>query len=293
MKVILNPAAGRGKAGQTWPSVARLLRDAGLDFDLVVTERIGQAVGLAKEAAQAGHRRVVAAGGDGTVQEVVQGLVDAAGGGEAGTLAVIPLGSGNDFAKMIGVSSNPAIAVRRLAGGHVRSVDVGCLGSRVFVNGIGIGFDALVAVESRKIPKLTGLPLYMVAVLRTLLLTYRTPRVHIQMDNVRLSQGITMIAVANGACYGGGFWVAPQADVQDGLLDVVLARELSRLAILRLLPHVVRGTHLDKEPVRSFRSRRVIVEADEPLPIHADGEIWPAAERLDIELLPGKLRVIG
>jgi len=172
-------------------------------------------------------------------------------------------------------------------------VDVGRLGSRIFTNGVGVGFDALVAVESRKISRLTGLPLYLLAVLRTLLLTYRTPAVRIALDDQTISQEITMIAIANGRCYGGGFWVAPQAEVQDGLLDVVTARGLGRLAILRLLPHVIKGTHLDKEPVRSYRSRHVVIESEEPLPMHADGELWPAASRIEIELIPGKLRVIA
>lgn len=293
MKIILNPTAGRGKAGRSWDTVAKLLREAGLDFDLAITTGAGHAMELARQARRSGHQRVVAVGGDGTVQEIVQGLVEASGDAVAGTLGIIPIGSGNDFAKMVDLPPDPVEAVRRLASGQVRDVDVGRLGSRIFTNGIGVGFDALVAVESRKISRLTGLPLYLLAVLRTLLLTYRTPAVRIALDDQTISQEITMIAIANGRCYGGGFWVAPQAQVQDGLLDVVTARGLGRLAILRLLPHVIKGTHLDKEPVRSYRSRRVIVESEEPLPMHADGELWPPARQIDIELLPAKLQVIA
>jgi len=260
---------------------------------MVMTRRGGHAVELARRARTAGHRRVVAMGGDGTVQEVVQGLVDAAGDDVAGTLGIIPVGSGNDFAKMVDLPPDPAIAVQRLASGGIRHVDVGRAGSRIFTNGIGIGFDALVAVESRKIGRLTGLPLYLLAVLRTLALTYCTPDVRIRMDDRALSQEVTMIAVANGRCYGGGFWVAPQADATDGLLDVVWADGLGRAGILRLLPHVVRGSHLDKQPVHQYRARRVVVEANDPLPMHADGEIWPPATHIDVELLPGKLHVIG
>ncbi len=293
VKIILNPTAGRGKAGQLWATVQRLLQDAGLDFEMAMTRGGGHAVELARSARAAGHHRVVAMGGDGTVQEVVQGLVDAAGDDVAGTLGIIPAGSGNDFAKMIDLPPDPVIAVQRLASGNIRHVDVGRTGSRIFTNGIGIGFDARVAVESRKIRRLTGLPLYLLAVLRTLALSYNTPAVHMTLDDQTISQEVTMIAIANGRCYGGGFWIAPQADAADGLLDVVWADGLGRIGILQLLPHVVRGTHLDKKPVHQYRARRVIVEADDPLPVHADGEIWPPATHIDVELLPGRLHVIG
>lgn len=293
MKIILNPTAGRGKAGQLWGTVQRLLEDAGLDFEMTLTGEIGHAVELARSARAEGHRRVVAMGGDGTVQEVVQGLVDAAGNNVAGTLGIIPVGSGNDFAKMVDLPPDPVIAVQRLASGGIRRVDVGRTGSRIFTNGIGIGFDALVAVESRKIRRLTGLPLYLLAVLRTLALSYSTPAVHMALDDQAMSQAVTMIAIANGRCYGGGFWVAPQADASDGMLDVVFADSMDRIAILRLLPHVMRGTHLDKKPIHVYRARRVVVEADAPLFMHADGELWPPARRVEIELLPAKLQVIG
>ncbi|MSP12130.1 MAG: diacylglycerol kinase family lipid kinase [Chloroflexi bacterium] len=294
IKVILNPAAGHGAGRQAIPLIQRTLASLNLPCEFVITDGPQQAVHLAHQAAA--HERchiVVAAGGDGTINEVGNGLMRAREEGFEVTMGIIPLGSGNDLIKSLDIPNSPALACRRLAEGHPRLMDVGRIGTAYFFNALGFGFDSLVAMEARKMRRLRGLPLYLVATLRTLLLTYNTPRVHLTLDNTTIEQEVTMLAFANGRCYGGGFWIAPQAEIDDGLSDVVIVDPLSRLRILGFIPHVMRGTHLGRAGVSLLRSRRLTVTSREPLPVQADGEIiFTDARHLEIELLPAALRVL-
>ena len=225
---------------------------------------------------------------------MANGLIQAAEGGIAGILGIIPIGSGNDFLKMLDIPTDLEGACRRLKEGGTRLVDAGRIGERYFTNSVGIGFDAVIAMQARKIKWLTGLPLYLLATLWTLALKYRTPQATISWDGGSLFQTVTMIAVTNGRCYGGGFWITPDAENDDGLLDVAIARGLSRLGILRLVPKVMKGTHVDQKAVTMARAKRVVVDLTQPLPVHADGEIvHTGTQHVEIEVLPQRLRVIG
>jgi len=293
-KLIVNPVAGRGAVGRLLPAIEENLQRLGLAYDLATSQRPGQAVSLARAATLDGYDTIVAVGGDGTVNEVVNGMMKAAGPRPPSSLGVIPLGSGNDFAKIPGLPANITAACRRLVDGSLMLLDIGRVNDRYFVNGVGMGFDAQVSVEATKIPWLTGLPLYLLAVLRTVLLSYKTPQATIQLDDRTISQSITMCYVGIGRCAGGGFWLTPDADASDGLFDVAIARGLSRLGILRLLPEVMKGTHVDKEPMTMARSRRVVVDLEEPVSVHADGElIYHAAQHLELEVLPATLKVVA
>lgn len=290
-KLIANPLAGRGAGERLLPAIRRTLREEGIDFDLVRTTRPLEAVELARQAAADGYQVIVAVGGDGMAHEVVNGMMREEA---TATLGIIPLGSANDFIKVLNVPPDPIEACRYLARGGSRLIDVGRVGDRYFVNAMGIGFDALVAIESQKIRYLTGLPRYLLALFRTLLLTYLTPPVTINLEGEIISQPVTMIAAANGRCLGGGFWVAPEAEIDDGLFDVLIADQMNRLGILRFIPEVMRGTHIDKEPVTMTRARHMVVDSAEPLPVHADGEVLHTdAHHLEMEVLPRRLRVIG
>jgi diacylglycerol kinase (ATP) len=293
LKLIVNPWAGRGAAGQLWPEIQAILSNLGIQFEATLTTQPSEALEIARRASLDGYKIIVAVGGDGTVNEVVNGLMHAAGEGQAGTLGVIPLGSGNDFIKALAIPAGLDAACRRLIEGRSRLIDVGRVNNHYFVNGVGLGLDAKVAIESLRINRLAGMPLYVVALFRTLLFSYSTPRATIRFDGQIINQTITLCWIGNGRCSAGGFWLSPDAQPDDGLLDVVIGRGLNRLEILRLIPEVMRGTHVDKEPVTMVRTRRLIVELDEPLPVHAEGEIiYPAAQYLEFEIIPNKLRVI-
>ncbi len=291
-KVILNPYAGRWKGQRSMPAVEAALKEAGVDFDLVCTAGADHAIELAREASLEGYRPVVAAGGDGTIGEVVNGLVQAAGNQVAGPLAIIPLGSANDFIQTLGTPADLKGACQLLRTGQVRTIDVGRVNERYFVNDVGVGFEPQVTLESRKIKRLRGILIYLVAVLRAV----RDPiQAHMTIewdDGQRVSKPILMVSVANGRCTG-GFWLTPHAELDDGELDFIFADALSRLQILRFLPEVMRRTHLDKDPVTYGRTRHIVITSDEPVPVVVDGEIMTTeAHRLVMDVLPGRMQVL-
>ena len=302
--VMLNPISGNGAGEKTWPAIANALRRGGLDFDLVRTTGPRAAIALAEKAKRDGYETLVAIGGDGTVNQVANGLMRAADGKTAGTLAVIPVGSGNDFTKMLAMNLDWHEAVERILAGKTRVIDVGRVigdepapgcdaNDHYFVNALNTGFGALVAQHIHEIPLLQGFPLYLAGVFKTLL-NYSVPRVKIKLDEHLVEQRSTMIAVANGRCIGGGFWIAPTAANDDGLLDVIIADGLGRAGILSLLPKVMQGTHIGDPRIKFAQAARVTIDSPDPLTVEADGEIpYIGAHHLEIELLPKRLTVVG
>jgi diacylglycerol kinase (ATP) len=292
--VIANPVAGHGNGAKVLPALRHYLTEGGLDFDLVCTTRPLEAIELAKQAVTDGYRTTVAAGGDGTVHEVLNGLRAATDDNQvAGTLGIIPIGSGNDIAHMVGIPENLLEACRCLAEGQNRVIDMGRLDDRYFANNIGMGFDAMVSIVSRRIKYLHGFPMYFLAVLQTVFIYYKAPTVSITHDDQTTTQPILMATIGNGTRHGGGFFVTPLAEVDDGWLDLCIAREVSRPRIFALIPHFMRGTHVDKPPVTMLRCKRAVVTCDSGLAVHVDGEIYAeAARRLEIEILPQQLRVV-
>ena len=296
-KIILNPVAGRGRGARVEPELRRYLETEGLDFDLVHTTGRGHAAELAQQAVRDGFEIVVAAGGDGTFHEVVNGLMTASGGGETGTLGIIPIGSGSDFAHTAGAPADLQAACHRLAHGQVRVVDVGRLTMpglppRYFDNTLGIGFDGVVTVEAVKVKWLRGLALYLPVVLKTIFLSLKIPQVTIEYDGEEMALPALMVCVANGPREGGGFFVAPQAQPDDGLFDLCIVNEVSRLAMLGLIPHFLQGTHVDKEPVTMTRARSVTISSPDDLVAHVDGEVLCTdGHQIRCEILPRRLRV--
>jgi diacylglycerol kinase (ATP) len=296
-KVILNPIAGRGYGAKVEPELRQLLEAEGLEFDLVRTDRPWHAAELAERAAGDGFEVVVAAGGDGTSNEVANGLIAASEYGATAAMGVIPIGSGSDFANTVGVPSDLRGACHRLAHGQVRVVDVGRVtlpgrAPRYFDNTINVGFGGVVTVEALKVKRLRGIALYLPVVLKTIFLYYKAPLVTIEYDGEALTLPALMICVTNGPREGGGFHVTPQAQPDDGLFDLCIAREVSRLAMLGLVPHFMRGTHVGREPITMARARRVTISSPDDLVAHMDGEVLCTdAHRIECEILPRRLRV--
>ena len=296
-KIILNPIAGRGHGARIEPALREHLEAEGLDFDLVHTAGRGHATELAEQAVGDGFEIIVAAGGDGTTHEVVNGLMVASDGGEAGTLGIIPIGSGSDFAHTVGVPAQLPAACRRLAHGQERIVDVGRVtlsgqAPRYFDNTVGIGFDGVVTVEARKVKRLRGMALYLPVVLKTVFLALKIPQVTIEYDGETLDLPALMVCIANGPREGGGFLVAPQAQPDDGLFDLSITREVSRLAMLGLIPHFMKGTHVGREPVTMARAKRVTISSPDDLVAHVDGEVLcTEGHHIECEILPQRLRV--
>ncbi|HEX7030912.1 MAG TPA: diacylglycerol kinase family protein [Gammaproteobacteria bacterium] len=289
IELIINPKAGRGAGARIGPDIARYLARHGFECEARITNDRGHATEIAREAANNGADCVAIAGGDGSVFEVVNGLMQAGG---RMPLAVLPVGTGNDFAKMLDSPTWQRVC-DKLAAGHTMPMDVGVCNGVHFANGIGAGFDAKVARIANGIRWLRGDAVYGVALLRTLAFHHDNPQVRVTTETESFSHRATLLAVANGRVYGGSFRIAPQASINDGLLDVVFAENFTRGQILKLVPRVLRGTHLDLPGVHFLRAREVTVECDVPLPVHADGEIiGSGTERLEIKVLAGALQVI-
>lgn len=298
LMVILNPAAGRGRAANLAPKLQATLK-ARTSFEWVETQRTGHAIELAEQAARDGFDVIAAAGGDGMAHEVANGILRAK---SSATLGVIPLGSGNDFAWMAGVAlDDPERAARQIVEGAVRQVDAGLVrdergaeAQRFFTNGIGIGFDAVVAIESRKIRRLRGFPMYVVAVLQTMRFYYRATNTLLEHDGRRIELPLLMGSIAIGRRYGGGFLVCPSASHDDGLFDLCLMPQVSRLSMLAFIPRFMKGTHVTDRRVTMTRSAKVTTRCAEPMAIHADGEIFSTGSReIEAQILPGALRVVA
>jgi diacylglycerol kinase (ATP) len=287
------------------PRLERAMRSAGATFELVRTTRRGEAAELAEAAARSGRGAIIAVGGDGVVHEVANGLMRASGDEPTIPLGVVPAGTGNDFVKMLGMAvGRPEEAIRRILAAEPRAVDIGKVvaaemeegpaGAWYFTNGIGLGFDAQVAVHASRIRRLRGILVYAAALVRTLR-DLRNPHFRICVDDHEvIDRALILATIANGPCHGGSFWLAPGARLDDGALDVLVADARSVREVIPLIPGVMRGRHLTARGVRVLHGTRVEVRSDELLPIHADGEIMARGVRsLSIRLLPGRLRVLA
>jgi len=295
--VILNPASGHGLGRKLRPRIERGLRDAGVRFDLVETTESGHAVTLGREAADAGVERVLAAGGDGTVHEVANGLLQAASAGDGATrsaLGTIPIGTGNDFAKLLKVCKlPPERAARRMADSQIQVFDVGRVIGEYFDNSLGIGFDAEVARQANQAKRLSGLAVYVVAVYKSFM-SFRAPVLEVTSTAHSETGPMMMLECSIGVSAGGGFYLTPDAEPSDGLLDVCLIRKVGLVKFLRYVPRVLKGKHVGLAEVAMFRVTGLrIRSADRPLLLHLDGEVRePVSRDIEITLEPKRLRVL-
>jgi len=293
--VVLNPIAGRGSATLAWDVVRGELERAGMRYELARTRVSGDGARLAEAAARDGWSAVLAVGGDGTVHDVANGLMRAAADGKPSVpMGIVAVGSGNDFAGLAGVPRDPAEAVRRAMAATPRAVDVGRVGQEWFTNGVGVGLDARVAIEANRNRRFRGMGIYLWA-LTKVLRRYRPAHIRVEMDDLEpIDRPLTMVTVGNGGRHGGGFWICPDASIDDGLLDVCVCDALSTPRILRFLPKIIRGTHVGESCVHMHRARRVRITSDEGLPVHADGEIlFEDAHELVLEIHPRRLTLLA
>jgi diacylglycerol kinase (ATP) len=275
--VIVNPTAGGGRARRsvTWLRERLAARP---DVRLEITRRRGEAEALAAAAGSRGQDRVIVVGGDGTVQEVVNGLLSA---GEPAEMGIVPLGSGNDLARSIGLPVELASAWKIAIGHATRRIDVaharnGSGAERWFASAGGIGFDAQVAAAmADRSGWQAGRAGYLLTTLAELR-RFDNRRVRLTIDGATETADVLFVAIANGAYYGGGMRIAPGASIDDGQLDVCVVGDISRLTVLQQLPNLYRGTHVN-HPAVSMRSGTIVeAEGDGDTRIHLDGEPFGA-----------------
>jgi diacylglycerol kinase (ATP) len=299
IKIILNPVAGRGYGARSEPEIRRFLEATGVDYDLVLTEGFWHAAELAEQAVKDGVDLIVAAGGDGTVHEVVNGMMATVNDDSkvAGTLGTLPVGSGSDFAHNVGVPADLRDACHRLIHGQTRIIDVGRVTvdeqpAKYFDNTINVGFGGTVTAEARKVKWVRGMALYLPVVLKTIFLA-RSPRMTVKYNDEEITMPTLMVAVGNGAREGGGFFCTPDAQPDDGLLDLCIAEAVGKLTQLSLVPRFMDGSHRNHPAVTMTRTARATVTSPDNLIAHADGEmLCTEAHRLEFEILPQRLRVM-
>lgn len=306
--IIYNPVAGRGRAKHLWPEVIRCLDAGGIAYTILETSGKGHALEIAR-AESARYSAVVAAGGDGTAHEVANGLLLASGEAPTKPFGIIPLGNGDDFVKMIppetGIGSQPfpvAEAIEKIARRRVvpmdacRAVPVGSAYSqpRYFINGMNVGFSAMAGYNFSTLPHyFTGFMGYLAAVLKTLW-NYPVLKVSLTVeDNEPLSLETTLAAFMNGRCFGRSFWVAPQADVRDGKMEIMVVRKIGRMGILRKLPKLLSGSHLDDPVISWFQAQKIRLTSSDSVMVEMDGEIpFDGIHDIELEVLPGVLQVL-
>lgn len=300
-QIIVNPISGRGTGGQSIPQIEAILNEHGLDFQLVQTERPWHAAELAYQASQAGFDVVVAAGGDGTVNEVINGLMQAKTEGQSiPAMGVLTVGRGNDFGFSMNVPATLVEACEVLAADQRRKIDIGLVKGglypegRYFGNGVGIGFDAVVGFEALKMKRLHGFLSYLAAALKTIYLYFQAPQVTIQMEEETLELPALMVSVMNGRRMGGGFMMAPEGVPDDGLLDLCIVRQVSRRQMLALMARFLQGTQYEHPAVQGRRAAQLTVIAQQGiLPAHADGEtLCTDGQELSIRLLAQQIELI-
>jgi len=300
-KLILNPQANHGRAYETAGDLRHLADDIG-GAEWVGTDFPGHAVQLAREAALAGFDPVVSVGGDGTLHEVVNGLmlVDAL---RRPRLGVVPLGSGNDFVSGAGLEARPLAALQGiLTATRERRIDAGFIRdesgrTEYWDNTVGIGFDAAVNLQSRRITRIHGFMMYLLAVIKVIIENYDAPHMEIELNGESFTKELLMFTAGNGTREGGGFITTPDARLDDGQLDYTYISRVSRLMMIRLIPEVMNGRHGRFKAVRLGRMTNAKVCADRALPIHTDGEMFASYEAnvrcVDIGIVPAALRLIG
>ena len=289
--VVLNPAAGRGLGRRLGQPLAEALRAAGWEAEIRPTAVAGDERGLAAEGARAGWPTVIAAGGDGTVHGVANGLLDAEPA--AATLGVVAIGTGNDFAKLTGAPiKNVREAVAVLDRAEPRRFDVGRVENEYFTNGLGVGFGPAVIREMQRLPRLRGFALYLGAVFPTLF-RYRPMTIPVEAESLRETAALTLAEVSIGTTAGGGFRLTPDADPEDGQFDVCVIREVGVARFLRYIPKVISGRHTALPEVTVVRATRVRLGAEGvPLLAHLDGELREYAGVVEAIVVPRRLPVL-
>lgn len=295
-KVILNPHSNRWNAQARWTQAEAALKAAGVDFELVISERKGGITGLAEEAARAGFSPIIAAGGDGTIGETVNGMLLAAGSPERLSipLGVIPLGSANDLAFNIGLPTDLDEAAKVIAGGKARGIDLCKCNERYFINNSACGLEPYVTTKHERIHWIKGITRYLVAAVWAIMDKPEWVG-KVAWDDGSYEGPLSLVSVGNGRRTG-GFFMTPHADPFDGRLTLAFGYRATRLGLFLALPKAFnedKGSYVELEGMREVHSTRVSIHLDRPSYAHTDGELFPAqVQALEYEIFPGRLNIL-
>ncbi|HXF83807.1 MAG TPA: diacylglycerol kinase family protein [Anaerolineales bacterium] len=295
-KVILNPYSNRWNAQKRWPQAEAALKAAGVEFDLVVSERKGHIVELAEQAAREGFSPILIAGGDGSIGEAVNGLARAARSEDErwGPLGIIPLGSANDLVFSLGLPTDLYEAAKVIAAGKTKVMDVGKLNDRYFANNSAVGFEPYVSTKHEKITWIKGMMRYIVSALQAILDTPQWSG-SVKWDDGEYVGPLTLASVGN-ARRTGGFFMTPHADPFDGKLTLVYGYRGTRLALFQAFPAALKegkGNYVELDGIWEVHTTRVSIHLDQPSPAHTDGELLPGwIQDFEYSIFPKKLNII-
>ncbi|UCC50666.1 MAG: diacylglycerol kinase family lipid kinase [Anaerolineaceae bacterium] len=291
-KIILNPYSNRWRAQERVAEVEQALTAANLDYDLVQTTRPGEAINLAQSAVTDGFEAVIAAGGDGTINEVINGLLRAADDGPTVPFGILPLGTANDFYLMAGLPASLADAAAVMIQGKTRQIDAGQVNGRYFINNSAAAMEPMVTLENIRMKRLSGEIRYVVALIKAIL-KIKAWQMHIKWDDGSYDGPVYLLSICNSPRTG-GFTMAPGAEIDDGLFDIVLAPEVPKLTLLKLLVRLMQGTHVYHDLVTFTRTTSLVFSSKPGTPLHADGEVFSEAEMdAAYKILPGKVSLLS
>lgn len=291
--VIINPYSNRWETGRRIPEIEATLRQANIDYLLKQTERPGHGIELARSAVIEGNTPLIAVGGDGSLSEVVNGLLLATPPEcyPAGPIGLLPLGTANDLTDMLGIPTRLEEAIKVITNGHTRIIDVGRVNGHFFDNNSAVGLEPMVTIENIRLTWLRGVIRYMVSALLAIL-KRPTWEAHLQWDGGEYTGSIALVSVGNTNRTGGVFYMTPNASIDDGFLDFVYAPALSRLRLLQLLPKTQTGAHVLEPEIHEHRTTKLVIQTQNPTPIQADGElITIESKETTYEIVPGALKV--
>jgi len=288
IKFLLNPAAGKCRAEKLWPKIKDFFDGRKIACDLKKTTGPNHATELARKAVESGFDTIVSIGGDGLTNEIANGII-----GSDAALGIIPCGESNDFPKMLGLSGKDwEGACKVIAEGLTRKIDVGMINGRYFLNVVGIGIDGeVVEAKARAKKYMPGFLGYFIQSFMALLM-YKPKKVNIRFNGKSVDATVLSLSIGNGRCCGGGFLFTPEAEFDDGILDVCLVRFTNRFRMIWDLPKVPKAEHVKLPYVSMYKAKELTVTSEMLLTCHIDGEV-AKAHKFEINILPQKLRVLA
>ena len=298
--IILNPVAGRGKAAKQEPKIDQYMRSQGRNYEIILTKCPGDALEIIRNLPLGEDDVTVAAGGDGTCNEVINGLM-LRKSATAPIFGVLPVGRGNDFSSTPGIPEDLDQALSILFNGKQQKLDVGMVkggffpDGRYFINGVGIGFDTKVGFDAAKTKIKSGFA-YAIGAIINLIRYDPSPVLQIRYDDNEITLPAVIVSIVNGKRMGGSFYMGPNAVLDDGLLDICYVRRPpSRLKLIDVFVHYPKGTQAECEGVSMGRASKFHLKALEGgMAVHCDGEtVCYDGKELEIACIPGALRLIG
>jgi len=296
-KVILNPYSNRWKAKARWPEAEAALKAAGVDFELVISERPGHIIELAEQAARQGFSPIIAAGGDGTIGEVVNGLAHAAKSEKdlLGPLGILPLGTANDLTYNLSLPTDLQSAAQIIKTGNTQRMDIGKVNDLYFANNSAAGLEPYVTTKQIRITGISGILRYLVAAVWAIM---DRPKwvANIKWDDGEYNGPVSLVTIGNGSRSGGGFYMIPHADPFDGKLTFVYGYRPTRLAMLATLPRAMKpdaGSYVEMDGIFEQKATWIKIHLETPSPAHTDGELFSnAIQDLEYRIYPGQLQIL-